>query len=226
MTLLQLIVEVVNYTKQDDTVMNEANMQSFLKSENYRAILNNSLREINRAIQDILPYVKHEIQTFSVPVDKSVRTISIKLDTFDPKIYRVFRTYYTTNDGKAIIQTPNLIAGKQLSARIHNAKEFFVEYYPRIPVFTEADLNGSTYSEDEDSALDMSIDLTKYGLTDYICISVIPHLAKSKLWQELEPELAQLERNEGLQNLMNYDDGNLNESPQYQVDITNDWSGE
>lgn len=77
-------------------------------------------------------------------------------------------------------------------------------------------------SEDGYISVDNSLDLNKEGLSDTICTAVIPYLVKANIWQEIEPELAQLSRNIGLQNASLLE--SVIEEP-YQTSIarTNDW---
>lgn len=61
--------------------------------------------------------------------------------------------------------------------------------------------------EDGYVSIDNSLDLNTIGLNDTICTMVIPYLVKSRIWQEVEPEMAQLDRNIGLQNASMLVDG-------------------
>lgn len=56
-------------------------------------------------------------------------------------------------------------------------------------------------SEDGHIEVDDSIDLEELGINELLCNMVIPLLVKANIWQEVEPEMAQLERNKALQNL-------------------------
>lgn len=71
--------------------------------------------------------------------------------------------------------------------------------------------------------LDTSIDLETLGLDEVLCQSVIPYLVKSKLWQEIEPQLAQIYYNEGIQNLNLIENGDFNEPYQTYVCQTTRW---
>lgn len=71
---------------------------------------------------------------------------------------------------------------------------------------------------------DNSTDLEELGLSEPLCTMVIPLLVKSNIWQEVEPEMAQLERNKALQNLSLL--STVEDEP-YQTDVsitnTYDW---
>lgn len=114
----------------------------------------------------------------------------------------------------------NLIKNKQLTAN---------EVYKIVDLKqNQYKVATSTYgyrdATDDDGyiARDNSLDLNEVGLSDTICSAVIPYLVKANIWQEIEPELAQLSRNLGLQNATLLE--SVMEEP-YQTSIarTNDW---
>ena len=97
--------------------------------------------------------------------------------------------------------------------------EIYIRYYPKIRLLTEADY---TYYTDLEET-DRSIDLEELGIEDNIAVAVIPYLVKSKLWQEIEPELAQVCKTEGLQNLALMEDGDFDEPYQTNVFSNESW---
>lgn len=73
-------------------------------------------------------------------------------------------------------------------------------YYPAIRIFDQNDVRDQDVYDGEISVEELE-DLYDYGLNDTLCTMVIPLLVKANIWQEVEPEMAQLERNKALQNL-------------------------
>lgn len=92
-------------------------------------------------------------------------------------------------------------------------------------MLTQGDMGGIDYNGELVYESDESLELNEIGIDDTLCNIVIPCLVKANIWQEVEPEMAQLERNKGLQNLSMMD--TLDEEP-YQSYVSNsnvfDWS--
>ena len=114
----------------------------------------------------------------------------------------------------------SLINKKQLvTGEIYKIKDLTDNQY-KVATSTYGYRNAT--SEDGYISKDNSLDLKEEGLSDTICTAVIPYLVKANIWQEIEPELAQLSRNIGLQNASLLE--SVIEEP-YQTSIarTNDW---
>lgn len=114
----------------------------------------------------------------------------------------------------------NLIKSKSLEPeKIYKIKDLTIKQY-KVATSTSGYRDATT----EDGVLDIdnSLNLEEIGLDDTICTLVIPYLVKANMWQEIEPELAQLQRNIGLQNLAILDT-NQDETYQDSVAVTNRW---
>lgn len=234
MTLLELITNCINYTTQDDEELNPQTLEQFKNSTNYMAFIKNALPEINRAIQEIVAWKKLPIQVMEFVTDSNKITqmnnlyynrAKLKLEKDEwAKIYRIFKVEIETESGKVIPNVEYQRINDYIKIPYYKGI-IYVHYYPRVKLLTEADKGTLEYeNEDDYNATDNSLDLATIGIDDTLCNIVIPQLVKANIWQEVEPELAQLERNKGLQNLNLMYDG-AEEAYQSCVSITNtyDW---
>lgn len=190
MTLLELIANCVNFTTQDEEDINPSNLETYRNSTNYRAFLKNALPEINRAIQELVVLKKLPIRLYE---SEMVNNIELPSD-----VYSIFKVEV---EGTNLIYSPveyKRIGNTIKLPVIYDAKKVNIKYYPRPKLLSDADKGGSF--DGDDSGEDNSLDLNTIGLNDTICTMVIPYLVKSRIWQEVEPEMAQLDRNIGLQN--------------------------
>ena len=113
-----------------------------------------------------------------------------------------------------------LVMSKQLvKDTIYKVKDLNENQY-KVATSTYGYRNAT--SEDGYSSYDDSLDLTTLGIDDTICNSVIPYLVKSRIWQEIEPEMAQLDRNIGLQNASLLESA-IDEPYQTSIARTYDW---
>lgn len=212
MTLLELITNCINFTTQDEEELNPSNLETFRNSTNYRAFIKNALPEINRAIQELVVLKKIPMKVFETNM---VNNIALPEDVYS--IYKVEveakNSLYSPVEYRRIGNTIKLPI-------IYQAEKTYIKYHPRIRLLTEADKNESFVGDDD--GIDKSLNLKEEGLSDTICTAVIPYLVKANIWQEIEPELAQLSRNIGLQNASLLE--SVIEEP-YQTSIarTNDW---
>ena len=201
MTLLELIANCVNFTTQDEEDINPSNLETFRNSTNYRSFLKNALPEINRAIQELAVLKKLPLEVIELD-GESLDDVNrfVFTNEQNQKIYRIFKVeVYADNNCYSPVEyrkegkwfrLPSLFDRNQI-------KRICIKYYPRPKLLSEAD-KGIGF--DNDNGEDKSLDLNTIGLNDTICTMVIPYLVKSRIWQEVEPEMAQLERNIGLQN--------------------------
>lgn len=197
MTLLELIANCVNFTTQDEEDINPSNLETYRNSTNYRAFLKNALPEINRAIQELVVLKKLPIKMYETEM---VNNIELPSD-----VYSIFKVEV---EGTNLIYSPveyKKIGNTIKLPIIYDAKKVNIKYYPRPKLLSDADKGGSF--DGNDSGEDNSLDLNTIGLNDTICTMVIPYLVKSRIWQEVEPEMAQLDRNIGLQNASMLVDG-------------------
>lgn len=197
MTLLELIANCVNFTTQDEENINPSNLETYRNSTNYRAFLKNALPEINRAIQELVVLKKLPIRMYETEM---VNNIELPSD-----VYSIFKVEV---EGTNLIYSPveyKKIGNTIKLPVIYDAKKVNIKYYPRPRLLSDADKCGSF--DGDDSGEDNSLDLNTIGLNDTICTMVIPYLVKSRIWQEVEPEMAQLDRNIGLQNASMLVDG-------------------
>lgn len=232
MTLLELMSNCIKFITQDDQELNALNLELFKNSSNYKSFISNSLPEINRAIQQIVTYKKLPIETIEIDNSNSSgsnKTLEIELSKEQlRKIYSIFKVEVFDNNGNIYSPvTYKRLGNKLLIANIKG--KIYINYYPRIRLLGvdidtgKSDLGTLEYDGgDSYMSEDNSLDLNTIGLDDTICTLVIPYLVKANMWQEIEPELAQLQRNIGLQNLITLD---TNQDEQYQesVAITNGW---
>lgn len=189
MTLLELIANCVNFTTQDEEDINPSNLETYRNSTNYKAFLKNALPEINRAIQELVVLKKLPIRMYE---SEMVNNIELPSD-----VYSIFKVEV---EGTNLVYSPveyKKIGNTIKLPIIYDAKKVNIKYYPRPKLLSDAD---KCAGFDEDNGVDNSLDLNEIGLNDTICTMVIPYLVKSRIWQEVEPEMAQLERNIGLQN--------------------------
>lgn len=212
MTLLELITNCINFTTQDEEELNPSNLETFRNSSNYRAFIKNALPEINRAIQELVVLKKIPMKVFETDM---VNNIALPED--------IYSIYKVEVEAKNSLYSPveyRRIGNMIKLPIIYQAEKTYIKYHPRVKLFTEANYNGSFVGDDD--GIDNSLDLNSEGLSDTICTAVIPYLVKANIWQEIEPELAQLSRNIGLQNASLLE--SVIEEP-YQTSIarTNDW---
>lgn len=197
MTLLELIANCVNFTTQDEEDINPSNLETYRNSTNYKAFLKNALPEINRAIQELVVLKKLPIRMYE---SEMVNNIELPSD-----VYSIFKVEV---EGTNLVYSPveyKKIGNTIKLPIIYDAKKVNIKYYPRPKLLSDADKGGSF--DGDDSGEDNSLDLNTIGLNDTICTMVIPYLVKSRIWQEVEPEMAQLDRNIGLQNASMLIDG-------------------
>ena len=195
MTLLELISNCINFTTQDEEDINPATLEQFRGSTNYRAFIKNALPEINRAIQELVALNKLPMQCIEIKTTTNVVELTEEQNN---SIYSIFKVEVETNDQLYSPVEYRRINNKIKLPKISGAETTYIKYYPRIRLLTEADYRQSY--ENEDDGADNSLDLNTLGINDTICNAVIPYLVKSRIWQEIEPEMAQLDRNIGLQN--------------------------
>lgn len=195
MTLLELITNCINFTTQDEEELNPATLEQFRGSTNYRAFIKNALPEINRAIQELVTLNKLPMQCIEVVGNSNVFELTSEQND---SIYSIFKVEVEANDTLYSPVEYRRINNKIKLPKIEGISTTYIKYYPRIRLLTEGDYQQS-YDED-DAGKDSSLDLNTLGINDTICNAVIPYLVKSRIWQEIEPELAQLDRNIGLQN--------------------------
>lgn len=212
MTLLELITNCINFTTQDEEELNPSNLETFRNSSNYRAFIKNALPEINRAIQELVILKKIPMRVFETEM---VNNIDLPED-----VYSIYKIDVKAKDSLYSPVEYRRIGNKIKLPIIYQAQTTYIKYHPKIRLLSKADYNGSF--EDNDDGIDNSLDLNEVGLSDTICSAVIPYLVKANIWQEIEPELAQLSRNLGLQNATLLE--SVMEEP-YQTSIarTNDW---
>lgn len=240
MKLLELITNCINYTTQDDEDLNPSTLERYKNSTNYKAFIKNALPEINRAIQEVVAWKKLPLQVMefvnssNVENDASITVANPFAETNSllktrlkltltaeewNKIYRIYKLEIEDVDGREYSPVEYKRLGDKLRVPYFNGT-LYIHYYPRIRILTNAD-KGTLSDEDDEynyNATDNSLELTTIGLDDTLCSIVIPCLVKANIWQEVEPELAQLERNKGLQNLNMLYEGA--EEP-YQTNVAN-----
>lgn len=195
MTLLELISNCINFTTQDEEEINPATLEQFRGSTNYRAFIKNALPEINRAIQELVALNKLPMQCIEIVGNSNVIELTQEQNE---SIYSIFKVEVETADKLYSPVEYRRINNKIKLPIISGAETTYIKYYPRVRMLLESDYRKS-YDEDDDGS-DNSLDLTTLGINDTICNAVIPYLVKSRIWQEIEPEMAQLDRNIGLQN--------------------------
>lgn len=223
MKLIELITNCINYTTQSDESVTPYTLEQYKNSTNYAAFIKNALPEINRAIQEIVMWKKIPLQCLELTNETSPeyqlgdlvanpfvkdltvfhdKTLRIELTKEEwDKIYSIFKIEYELSDGRILSPVTYSKIGNKLRLPYFQGT-MYIHYYPRVKMFTEADVHSEEFSDDDtDLALNELPDLSEFGINDTMCNLVIPHLVKANIWQEVEPEMAQLERNKGLQNL-------------------------
>ncbi len=226
MTLKELVANCVRFVVQAGDDINSENIEDLKDTPNYRDFVNNALPEINRAIQEITPFKKFQLKIWEKEiedVDYTSAHLEIDLSEISSEIYQIYKVELIDKNGYITLLEYRK-EGKKL--RIVNFKKtgkLIIRYYPRIRLLSEADYLAYYDANVVEKEKDLSIDLNELGIDDMICNSVIPYLVKAQLWQEIEPELAQLQRNTGLQNLSMVIDGD-NDEP-YQTRVFNSIKG-
>lgn len=206
MTLLELITNCINYTTQDDVDISPETLNVFKNSSNYSAFIKNALPEVNRAIQEIVAWKKIPLKTMSIVMDNNyVGSITNKKSkvtlTKEQKkqIYSIFKI--EIEDANGNVYSPVEYTKRNDDILVpYIVGTMNIVYYPTIPIFSNKDVRDEDVYEGEILLSDLE-DLYDYGLNDAVCSMVIPLLVKANIWQEIEPEMAQLERNKALQNL-------------------------
>lgn len=221
MKLLELIAECVRFVSpQTEDDINDLTITNFQNSSNYRSFIVNALPEINRAIQEITPFKKFQLKEYDLEI-KSYNPTDIFFDIDLPtdikkEIYEIYKIEFINENGYITLLEYRKFKDKYRVVNPKRKGTINVRYYPRIRLLTDAD-KGENYVAGETLSEDKSLDLETLGIDDYMCISVIPYLVKAKLWQEIEPSIAQLSKTEGLQNLSILNDGDNNEPYQSYV---------
>lgn len=223
MTLLELVANCVAFVVEGEDSINNLTVMTFKESANYRSFINNALPEINRAIQEITSYKKFQLKMYQKDIstiDYNNAHMIIELPKeIRKEIYEIYKVELIDSNGTITLLEHRLEGNTIRTVNFKRSGTLMIRYYPRIKILTAADYDYYTDLEQDDK----SIDLYDLGLDDIICNSVIPYLVKSKLWQEIEPELAQLCKNEGLQNLALLHDGNNDEPYQTSVFLIQRW---
>ena len=196
-------------------------MEEFEESANYKSFFNNALPEINRAIQEITEYKKFQLKSYEVKLDKIEYTNVFTIIDLPKEIYReiysIFKIELIDSHGYITLLEHRREGNKIKVVNLRKLGTIIIRYYPRIKLLTKADYDYYLDLQEDDK----SIDLEDLGIDDTICSAVIPYFVKAKLWQEIEPELAQVTKTEGLQNLMLLPDGDNDEPYQTYVVLSN-----
>lgn len=236
-TLRELIAHIINFITQDDQENNAYSLDTLENSPNYMAFVKNALPEINRAIQEISSFNKFPIQVLEINTNKQGNDNVAYVDPFERITYsggQRFCNVNLTKEENNAIKSIFKVEVEDYSGNLYSPIQFSyirnkntikipsvegivsIYYYPKIRLLTyDKDLDIG--NEDGYIENDNSTELNDLGITDDICHTVIPYLVKAVMWQEIEPELAQLERNKGLQNLSLLPDGA--ENVVYQTDV-------
>lgn len=277
MRLLKLIVNCLNFVTMDDETKNEMMLRELENSSNYQSFVKNALPEINRAIQEMIPFKKIATKDKEyTDYNYSNRSHNVILDISDIKddIYQIFKVEYINafNDSYPL-NYRNYSSDKLLVENPCFAGTIHIVYYPRIRLLTEEDFGemefasdatqvttneflnlinnkglvvGQVYcivgmtsnrykvatsnrtfrdatNEDGYFSADNSTDLSALGITDQMCNAVIPHIVKARIWQEVEPNMAQTELTIGLQNLASLADGSGTDYVQSEIILAQDY---
>ena len=223
MTLKELVANCVAFVVEGEDNINNLTVLEFKDSANYKSFINNAIPEINRAIQEITPYKKFQLKQYIIEVttinnDNAHMIIEFPSDVLK-EIYSIYKIEFIDDYGNITFLEYRKEGKKIRIVNLRKTGEIYIRYYPKIRLLTEADY---TYYTDLEET-DRSIDLEELGIEDNIAVAVIPYLVKSKLWQEIEPELAQVCKTEGLQNLALMEDGDFDEPYQTNVFSNESW---
>ena len=223
MTLKELVANCVAFVVEGEDNINNLTVLEFKDSANYKSFINNAIPEINRAIQEITPYKKFQLKQYIIEVttinnDNAHMIIELPSDVLK-EIYSIYKIEFIDDYGNITLLEYRKEGKKIRIVNLRKTGEIYIRYYPKIRLLTEADY---TYYTDLEET-DRSIDLEELGIEDNIAVAVIPYLVKSKLWQEIEPELAQVCKTEGLQNLALMEDGDFDEPYQTNVFSNESW---
>ena len=223
MTLKELVTNCVAFVVEGEDNINNLTVLEFKDSANYKSFINNAIPEINRAIQEITPYKKFQLKQYIIEVttinnDNAHMIIELPSDVLK-EIYSIYKIEFIDDYGNITFLEYRKEGKKIRIVNLRKTGEIYIRYYPKIRLLTEADY---TYYTDLEET-DRSIDLEELGIEDNIAVAVIPYLVKSKLWQEIEPELAQVCKTEGLQNLALMEDGDFDEPYQTNVFSNESW---
>nr|DAY29891.1 MAG TPA: hypothetical protein [Caudoviricetes sp.] len=223
MTLKELVANCVAFVVEGEDNINNLTVLEFKDSANYKSFINNAIPEINRAIQEITPYKKFQLKQYIIEVttinnDNAHMIIELPSDVLK-EIYSIYKIEFIDDYGNITFLEYRKEGKKIRIVNLRKTGEIYIRYYPKIRLLTEADY---TYYTDLEET-DRSIDLEELGIEDNIAVAVIPYLVKSKLWQEIEPELAQVCKTEGLQNLALMEDGDFDEPYQTNVFSNESW---
>lgn len=223
MTLKELVANCVAFVVEGEDNINNLTVLEFKDSANYKSFVNNAIPEINRAIQEITPYKKFQLKQYIIEVttinnDNAHMIIELPSDVLK-EIYSIYKIEFIDDYGNITFLEYRKEGKKIRIVNLRKTGEIYIRYYPKIRLLTEADY---TYYTDLEET-DRSIDLEELGIEDNIAVAVIPYLVKSKLWQEIEPELAQVCKTEGLQNLALMEDGDFDEPYQTNVFSNESW---
>lgn len=223
MTLKELVANCVAFVVEGEDNINNLTVLEFKDSANYKSFINNAIPEINRAIQEITPYKKFQLKQYIIEVttinnDNAHMIIELPSDVLK-EIYSIYKIEFIDDYGNITFLEYRKEGKKIRIVNLRKTGEIYIRYYPKIRLLTEADYTYYTDLEETDK----SIDLEELGIEDNIAVAVIPYLVKSKLWQEIEPELAQVCKTEGLQNLALMEDGDFDEPYQTNVFSNESW---
>lgn len=216
MTLKELIANCVKFVVQSGDEINNETVLDFKETPNYKDFINNALPEINRAIQEITPFKKFQLKLYEQEISTinySEPYLIIDLKEIAKEIYQIYKVELIDRYGNITLLEYRKEGNNLRVVNFRRPGKLIIRYYPKVRLLSEADYD---YYLDKE-VTDISIDLNDLGIDDMICNSVIPYLVKAQLWQEIEPELAQLQRNTGLQNLSMVIDGDNDEPYQTQV---------
>lgn len=202
--------------------MTPATLSDFRVSENYKAFIDNALPEINRAIQQIAINEKIPVQAqeYACTSENSNDLLHLKLSDIEDKNFSVRRVFkvellykggYTSLSFRTI-KNEIIVPNPKVDGTI------LLRYFPKPRLLTLADIQNYEFGGEDEST-----DLNDLGIDDTMCTDVIPYLVKGVLWQETEPELAQVEYNKGLSNMDLLPRGDLYEPDQENVQLIESW---
>lgn len=202
--------------------MTPSTLNDFRTSENYKAFIDNALPEINRAIQQIALQEKIPVQAQEYPcsAEDTSDFLHLKLSDIEDKnfsVRRIFKVELLYKDYSIALPYRRLkneivVSNPRMDGII------LLRYFPRPRLLTLEDIQNYNFG-----GVDESTDLYDLGIDDAMCSDVIPYLVKGVLWQETEPELAQVEYNKGLTNLEYLPRGDAFEPDQDRVQLMEGW---
>ena len=217
-----MISNCVNFVIQSSDTMTPATLDDFRTSENYKAFIDNALPEINRAIQQIALQEKIPVQAqeYSCNAENKSNFLHLKLSDIEDKNFSVRRIFkveflyegYSFTLPYRRVKNEIIVTNPKLDGII------LLRYFPKPRLLTLEDIQNYNFGGEDEST-----DLNDLGIDDTMCSDVIPYLVKGVLWQETEPELAQVEYNKGLNNLEYLPRGDEYEPDQERVQIIEGW---